>query len=52
MIPDLGKYAAEVLAAWGATLAILAAVTAASLWRARVVRRALEAAEARRRHNG
>lgn len=52
MIPDLGKYAAEVLSAWAVTLAILAAITGLSLWRARAVRRALEAAEARRRGDG
>jgi heme exporter protein D len=49
MMPDLGKYAVEVLAAWGASLALLAVLVALSLWRARAVRRALEAAEARRR---
>ncbi|MBL4540715.1 MAG: heme exporter protein CcmD [Rhodobacteraceae bacterium] len=52
MMPDLGKYATEVLAAWGASLVLLAGITLLSVWRARAVRRALAAAEARRRADG
>ena len=45
---DLGRYAVEVLAAYGATGALLAVLIARTLRRARRVRRDLDAAEARR----
>ncbi|MEM6478144.1 MAG: heme exporter protein CcmD [Pseudomonadota bacterium] len=45
---DLGQYAFEVLAAYGASFALLGAVVATTLIRARRVRRALEEAEARK----
>ncbi|WP_111430352.1 heme exporter protein CcmD [Rhodobacteraceae bacterium DSL-40] len=46
MMPDLGRYAGTVLGAYGATIALLAALVAVSLWRSARVRRALERAEA------
>ncbi len=49
MMPDLGKYGAEVLSAYGATIALLAVLVWASWVRARRVRAALEEAEARRK---
>jgi heme exporter protein D len=54
MMPDLGTYAATVLAAYGVSLALLAALVAGSLRRAARVKRELAAIEARdnRRRNG
>ena len=48
MMPDLGKYANSVLSAYAVSLLLLAGIIGLSLWRARRVRRKLEAAEARR----
>ena len=48
MMPELGRYAFEVLAAYGVTLALLGGITAASLVRAARVRRTLTETEARR----
>lgn len=42
MIPDLDRYAATVLGAYGVALGLIAALVLASLWRAARVRRALE----------
>lgn len=42
---DLGKYAAEVLASYAATIALLVALVALSVQRARKVRRDLAEAE-------
>ena len=39
MMPDLGRYAGTVLGAYGATIALLAALVAVSLWRSARVRR-------------
>lgn len=47
-MPDLGKYAADVLAAYGVTFALLAALVWHSLARSRAVKRQLAEAEARR----
>lgn len=47
-MPDLGKYAAEVLSAYGLTLLLVAGLIMATWARSRRVRRALERAEARR----
>ena len=47
MIPDLGTYAAPVLASYAVGLALLAAIVILSVIRARRVKRALDAAEAR-----
>lgn len=49
MMPDLGKYAVEVLSAYGVSLALLAVLVLASVRSARKARVELEAAEARRR---
>ncbi len=51
-MPDLGRYAAEVLSAYAVSLVLLAGIVAQSLWRARRVARALEAAERRARSHG
>ncbi len=48
-MPDLGKYAVEVLLAYGVTLALLAGIVAASVVQARATRRALDEAERRAR---
>ena len=47
-MPDLGAYAVEVLSAYAGTLALLAALIVASIWKARRVLRQLRDAEARR----
>lgn len=49
MMPELGKYAFAVLSSYGATIALLLALVALSLWRGRQVKAALDAAEARAR---
>ncbi len=46
MMPDLGKYAATVLLAYGVSLGLIAALIAASLLRSARLRRALARAEA------
>ena len=46
-MPDLGNYAREVLSAYAISLALIAAIVAISVWRARQVKRRLDAAEAR-----
>ena len=50
MMPELGKYAAEVLLAYGVYLALVAGLVLASIRRGRRVKRALEEAEARVRN--
>ncbi len=50
MMPDLGKYAASVLSAYGVSLLLLAGIVLITWVRARRVRKKLEAAEARRAH--
>ncbi len=47
MIPDLGKYQDTVLSAYGISLLLLAAIIGLSIWRARAVKRQLDATEAR-----
>ncbi|QBY00044.1 heme exporter protein CcmD [Rhodophyticola sp. CCM32] len=47
-MPDLGRYATEVLLAYGGSLALLVVMVAASVWQSRRVRRRLEAMETRR----
>jgi heme exporter protein D len=52
MMPELGKYAATVLSAYGISLVLLAGLIAFSLWRSVRVRRALAEQEARmQRHD-
>lgn len=48
-MPDLGKYAVEVLSAYGVTIVLLVAIVGLSVMRERRVRRDLEDAEARNR---
>ncbi|NEX44844.1 heme exporter protein CcmD [Pseudotabrizicola algicola] len=47
MMPDLGRYAVAVLSSYGATLALLAALLALTVWRGRRVKRQLAEVEAR-----
>ncbi len=47
-MPDLGKYAADVLSAYGVTIVLLVALVVWSWVRARRVRAELRALEARR----
>jgi heme exporter protein D len=47
-MPDLGRYAVEVLSAYAVTLLLLVSLVAASIWKARRVLRQLRDAEARR----
>ena len=47
MMPELGKYAATVLGAYGAALALLVGLVALTLWQGARMRRALAAVEAR-----
>jgi heme exporter protein D len=49
MMPDLGTYAFEVLAAYGVSLLLLAGLVGLSVARAQRVRRELDEAEARHR---
>jgi heme exporter protein D len=51
MMPELGKYAAEVLLSYGVSLFLMAGIVGWSFVRAARVRRALDEAEARsKRH--
>lgn len=52
MMPDLGKYAGDVLAAYGITFALLGGLIAWSLIRSAKVKKRLQAAEERRKTNG
>jgi len=52
MMPDLGKYAVTVLSSYGATLVLLAAIIALTLWRGARVRRQLNEIEERRSKHG
>jgi heme exporter protein D len=52
MMPDLGKYADTVLAAYGASIILLALLVGMTLWRGRRVRREMEALEQRMRRDG
>jgi len=45
-MPELGKYAAEVLSAYGVSLVLLGALVVVTLLRGRAARRALEETEA------
>ncbi len=47
MMPDLGRYALEVLASYGVSLGLLAALVVLTLWRAARVRAELHEVEAR-----
>jgi heme exporter protein D len=47
MMPDLGKYAVAVLSSYGASIALVVAVVALTLWQGRRVKRQLDEVEAR-----
>lgn len=51
-MPDLGKYADTVLTSYAASLVLLVALVALTLWRGRRVRREMETLEKRIRRNG
>lgn len=51
-MPELGKYAATVLGAYGAALGLLVALVVASLWRGRRVRADLARVEERMKRDG
>ncbi|WP_390625178.1 heme exporter protein CcmD [Falsirhodobacter algicola] len=46
-MPDLGRYAMAVLAAYGATIVLIGGLVGLSLWRSARIRRQLEAVERR-----
>ena len=52
MIPDLGKYAATVLAAYGSSLVLLIGLVWLTLHQGRKARRAMEVVEKRDAQNG
>ena len=52
MMPDLGKYTDTVLSAYAASILLLAALVALSLWRGRRLRREMQEMEERMRRNG
>jgi len=49
-MPELGKYAATVLSAYGVSLILLAGFVLLSMWQSRRIKRKLDDAEARRRN--
>ncbi len=51
-MPDLGKYATDILAAYAATALLVAGIVGLTWRRSRRVRAALERAETRAGHNG
>ena len=48
MMPDLGKYADAVLSAYAASIVLIIALVAFSIWQARKAKSALEEVEKRR----
>jgi heme exporter protein D len=52
MMPDLGKYAGDVLAAYGITFVLLGGLIALSLRTSAKVKKRLKSAEERRKKNG
>ena len=52
MMPDLGKYAFEVLSAYGVSLALLALLVLMTLRRGRAARATLNAAEKETKRDG
>ncbi|MFT6426551.1 MAG: heme exporter protein D [Celeribacter sp.] len=52
MMPDLGKYAGDVLAAYGITFVLLGGLIALSLLKSAKVKKRLKSAEERRKTNG
>lgn len=51
-MPDLGKYAVEVLSSYGVSLGLLAVLVVASVLRARRVKAQLDEVEARSKRDG
>ena len=51
-MPDLGKYAVQILSSYAATMVLMGGLVLWSFWRAARVKRALAEAEARRDANG
>ncbi|WP_101067893.1 heme exporter protein CcmD [Roseovarius salinarum] len=51
-MPELGKYAVEVLSSYAVSIALLAVLVGLSLWRSRRVRAQLEEVEERVRRDG
>ncbi len=52
MTPELGKYATEVLSSYAVSIALIVALVAVSILRARKARAQLEDVEKRSRRNG
>jgi len=52
MIPDLGKYAGTVLAAYGVSVLLIVGLVALTLWQGARIRRALQEIEARAKSDG
>jgi heme exporter protein D len=52
MIPELGKYAGAVLWSYAASVALILAFVALSLWQGRRVKRALDEVEKRQEKSG
>ncbi|SLN15451.1 Heme exporter protein D (CcmD) [Roseovarius albus] len=52
MMPELGKYAATVLSAYGVSVVLLLLLVGASIWRAKQVRGQLEQIEQRMKQDG
>jgi heme exporter protein D len=52
MMPDLGKYAGDVLTAYGITSALLVGLVVLSLIQSARIKKRLRAAEERRKSNG
>ena len=51
MMPDLGKYAAEVMSAYAVSILLIALIVVFSIWRGARVRAALREVEARRENS-
>lgn len=49
MMPELGKYAFAVLSSYGASIGLLCAIIAISLWQGRRIKRQLAVVEARQK---
>lgn len=47
MMPELGKYAGAVIGSYAASVALIVALVALSIWRGAAVKRALREVEAR-----
>ncbi|SEK17562.1 heme exporter protein CcmD [Pacificibacter marinus] len=52
MMPDLGKYASDVLAAYGITFVLLGGLIILSLRKSAKIKKRLKSAEERRKSNG